>query len=57
MTAKVGYPTLRLIRNRIENISLNGMQPGGIKELSEEQIYKALFSKKLSPDALRNSKR
>lgn len=43
MTAKVGFPTLRLIRYRIEKLTLENMQPGDIKELTKEEIYKALF--------------
>lgn len=43
MTAKVGFPTLRLIRNRIEMIERDGMQPGDIIELSQKIIYKKLF--------------
>ena len=43
MTAKVGFPTLRLIRYRIEKITLENLQPGGIKELTKQEIYKALF--------------
>lgn len=34
MTAAVGYPTLRLIRWRIKNLTIEGMQPGDIKEVS-----------------------
>jgi 23S rRNA pseudouridine2457 synthase len=30
MTAAAGYPTLRLIRMRIGNIKLNGLQPGEV---------------------------
>ncbi len=33
MTAKVGYPTLRLIRYAIGDWALNGLQPGEWKEL------------------------
>ncbi len=44
MTAAVGFPTLRLIRNRIESIALNNMQPGDIIELSKSVIYKKLFN-------------
>jgi 23S rRNA pseudouridine2457 synthase len=44
MTAKVGYPTLRLIRYRIEKLTLQNMQPGNIKELTEKEMYQALFS-------------
>ncbi len=43
MTAKVGYPTLRLIRNRIEKVESDNMQPGDIIELSKKMIYKKLF--------------
>ncbi len=43
MTAKVGYPTLRLIRCSIEKLSIKNMQPGDMIELNEQQILKALF--------------
>lgn len=43
MTAKIGYPTLRLIRFSIENITIEGMQPGDIIELSEMEVFEALF--------------
>lgn len=33
MTAKVGFPTLRLIRVRVGNISLEGLQVGEVKEV------------------------
>ncbi|MCX6208615.1 MAG: pseudouridine synthase [Bacteroidetes bacterium] len=44
MTAAIGFPTLRLIRNSIENIDLNPMQPGSIVQLSQQKIYEKLFS-------------
>lgn len=44
MTSKVGFPTLRLIRYRIEGLTIDGLQPGNIVELSEEQTYAALFN-------------
>ncbi len=44
MTAAVGFPTLRLIRYRIENITLDAMQPGDIIELSKAAMYKKLFN-------------
>lgn len=44
MTAKVGFPTLRLVRINIEHLSLQNLQPGEIKELSEQAIYKKLFN-------------
>jgi len=43
MTAAIGFPTLRLIRYRIENIELDAMQPGEMIELSKNSIYKKLF--------------
>ena len=43
MTAKVGFPTLRLIRNRIEGIELGNLQPGKMLELPQKTIYKKLF--------------
>lgn len=42
MTAAIGFPTLRLIRIRIENIIIGDMQPGEVKELSEQEIKKLL---------------
>jgi 23S rRNA pseudouridine2457 synthase len=44
MTAAIGFPTLRLIRNRIEQIMLSDMQPGDMIELSKSSIYKKLFN-------------
>jgi 23S rRNA pseudouridine2457 synthase len=43
MTAKVGFPTLRLIRHRIEKITVAGLLPGEIKEIDKQTIYKSLF--------------
>jgi 23S rRNA pseudouridine2457 synthase len=43
MTAKVGFPALRLVRYRIEDIELDDLQPGEMTELSERTIYKKLF--------------
>ena len=43
MTAKVGFPTLRLIRYRIEKVTLDGLQPGEMKEWKQHEIYEALF--------------
>ena len=38
MTAKVGHPTLRLIRVRIKNILMGKLKPGEVRELSEKEI-------------------
>lgn len=42
MTAKVGFPTLRLIRQRIVNLELGTMQPGDMIELPQKTIYRKL---------------
>lgn len=38
MTAVIGYPTLRLIRVRIENLFLKNMIPGEVRKLSDGEI-------------------
>ena len=43
MTASVNHPTLRLIRQRIEGIHIQGWQPGNIKEFARPEIYRLLF--------------
>ena len=43
MTAQVGFPTLRLIRYRIEELTLGEMQPGEMIELSQSIVYQKLF--------------
>ncbi|MBG9375362.1 pseudouridine synthase [Panacibacter sp. DH6] len=43
MTAKVGFPTLRLIRESIEGITLGNLEPGKMIELPQKTIYKKLF--------------
>ncbi|WP_209331042.1 pseudouridine synthase [Lunatimonas salinarum] len=42
MTAKVGYPTLRLVRWSMENLTIDGMQPGQVVEKSRDEIYLSL---------------
>lgn len=44
MTAQVGFPTLRLIRYRIERLTVEGLQPGDMQELSRSAVYSSLFS-------------
>jgi 23S rRNA pseudouridine2457 synthase len=44
MTASVGFPTLRLVRYSIQNICLENMQVGDVKELDRDFVYKNLFS-------------
>ena len=43
MTAQAGFPTLRLVRYRIEELTIEGMQPGQMIELSQSAIYQKLF--------------
>ena len=43
MTAQVGFPTLRLIRYRIENITIDGLQPGDLVSMTRKQLYQQLF--------------
>ncbi|NCS81569.1 MAG: pseudouridine synthase [Ignavibacteria bacterium CG_4_8_14_3_um_filter_37_9] len=38
MTAKVGYPTLRLVRIRIGNIHLGNLRPGKVREINFSEI-------------------
>jgi 23S rRNA pseudouridine2457 synthase len=42
MTAKVGHPTLRLVRVAIEDLELNPLKSGDIKQISEKVIYRKL---------------
>lgn len=44
MTAQVGFPTLRLIRYRIEQLTIGGLQPGDMQVLTRSAVYSALFS-------------
>lgn len=43
MTASTGYPTLRLIRVRIQDLLIQPLQPGMLKELSQDEVYRKLF--------------
>jgi 23S rRNA pseudouridine2457 synthase len=42
MTAKIGHPTLRLIRVGIEQLNLEPLKSGEISQISEKAIYKKL---------------
>jgi len=42
MTAKVGFPTLRLIRYRIEKITVENLQPGEMRMLTQGEMYTLL---------------
>lgn len=42
MTASVGFPTLRLVRHQILDLTIGSMLPGDIKPLEKASIYKLL---------------
>lgn len=46
MTAAVGFPTLRLVRESIGELRLGSMQPGEVKELGKTEIDRLLFGRK-----------
>ena len=46
MTAQAGFPTLRLIRYRIEKLSLDGLNPGEMRSLSRIETYSLLFDER-----------
>ena len=48
MTAKVGFPTLRLIRYRIEGLNVSNLKPGDMIEINQSTIYQKLFHGKFS---------
>lgn len=50
MTAAAGCPTLRLIRYRIEGITIENLHPGEIKNLPKQELYNLL---KINKDKLR----
>lgn len=43
MTAAVGFPTLRLIRYRVEKCTIEGLQPGEMRMLTKGEMYHFLF--------------
>jgi 23S rRNA pseudouridine2457 synthase len=42
MTAAVGHPTLRLIRYAIGDLTVDGLQPGELKQLAEEEVKRVI---------------
>jgi 23S rRNA pseudouridine2457 synthase len=46
MTAKIGFPTLRLIHYRIGKITIQHLRPGEMKMLSHTELYNLLQIKK-----------
>jgi len=51
MTAKVGYPTLRLVRYRIAGVTIEGLMPGEMIEMEREEIYEKLFGESETSNA------
>ena len=43
MTAAVGFPTLRLVRFRIEDCTLDGLRPGEMRLFKKEELCHLLF--------------
>jgi 23S rRNA pseudouridine2457 synthase len=46
MTAQAGFPTLRLIRYRIEGLTIAGLNPGEMRRIDRSEIYSALFAER-----------
>ncbi|HEU4717979.1 MAG TPA: pseudouridine synthase [Bacteroidia bacterium] len=42
MTAAVGFPTLRLVRVKIENLELGNMQPGEVRKIKGSELKRLL---------------
>jgi 23S rRNA pseudouridine2457 synthase len=46
MTAAIGFPTLRLVRVRMENIKIGNMNPGEVRALDEKELAGLIKIKK-----------
>jgi 23S rRNA pseudouridine2457 synthase len=46
MTAQTGFPTLRLIRYRIERLDLDGLSPGEMRQMTRLELYSLLFAER-----------
>jgi len=44
MTASVGFPTLRLIRHRIEKLTIDHLQPVEMVAMEQRELFELLFS-------------
>ncbi len=42
MTAATGFPTLRLVRYRIEGITIEGLKPGELRRMGRKEIHSKL---------------
>ena len=45
MFAKLGFPVLRLVRHKIAELELAGMQPGEVRAIDGKILYQKLFGK------------
>jgi 23S rRNA pseudouridine2457 synthase len=54
MTAAIGYPTLRLVRWSMENLSIEGFDIGEVREFDQVEIYRLLD---VTERKIQNSKR
>ena len=45
MTAAAGFPTLRLIRHRIEKCTIDGLMPGEMRIMGKNEMYQLLCLK------------
>lgn len=55
LTAAAGYPTLRLVRTKIGNLNLSGLQPGDWRDLTEVENHLLRASLKLDKPTQRKS--
>jgi len=46
MTAQAGFPTLRLLRHRIEKLELAGLKPGEMRSPNRKEMYSMLFAER-----------
>lgn len=53
MTAAVGFPTLRLVRQAIEHLTITDLQPGQWRDLTKPELEKLKLSLKSSPTSHR----
>src|SRR5689334_14713770 len=42
MTAAIGFPTLRLVRTAFEGLTLEGLEPGGVRQVTPDEVRRLL---------------
>ena len=47
MTAAVGFPTLRLVRWSVEDLTIEGFQVGEVRQMEKDEIYRLLKVQKI----------